>query len=72
MNAVDKWRVHRRMINPLFNVNLIKQFFPVFNEENEILIKNLKKEVGKTQMFNLMDYIDPTNLDTICREYISC
>jgi len=69
--SVDKWRKHRRIITPVFNANLLEQFFPVFNEKNKILIRNLKKELGKTQPFNLWDYIAPTALDIICRKY-SC
>ncbi|XP_016658611.1 cytochrome P450 4C1 isoform X3 [Acyrthosiphon pisum] len=64
---VDKWRKHRRLITPLFNANLLSQFFPVFNEKNKILIRNLKKELGKTQPFDLWDYIAPTTLNLICQ-----
>ncbi|XP_022176867.1 cytochrome P450 4C1-like [Myzus persicae] len=63
---VDKWRVHRRMITPAFNFKLLKQFFPVFNEKTEILIRNVKKELNETRAFDLWDYIAPASLDTIC------
>jgi len=66
---VDKWRRHRRMITPAFNTNLLKQFFPVFDEKNKILIKNVTKELNKTQKFDLWHYIAPAALDTICRKY---
>lgn len=66
--TVDKWRKHRRLITPIFNANLLSQFFPVFNEKNKILIKNLEKELGKTQPFDLWDYIAPTTLNLICRK----
>ncbi|CAH1715439.1 unnamed protein product [Aphis gossypii] len=64
---VHKWRKHRRLIAPVFNANVLDQFFPVFNEKNRILIENLKKELGKTQPFDLLDYIMKTNLDIICQ-----
>ncbi|XP_060860451.1 cytochrome P450 4g15-like isoform X2 [Metopolophium dirhodum] len=64
---VDKWRRHRRMITPAFNAKLLEQFFPVFNEKNQILIKNVMKESNKTQAFDLWQYIAPTALDTICQ-----
>ncbi|KAF0760019.1 Uncharacterized protein FWK35_00004731, partial [Aphis craccivora] len=67
MFVVHKWRKHRRLITPVFNANLLDQFFPVFNEKNRILIENLKKELGKTQPFELSDYIRKTNLDIICQ-----
>lgn len=69
MISVHKWRRHRRIITPVFNANLLDQFFPVFNEKNQILIRNLQKEVDKTQPFDLWDYIANTSLDIICRKY---
>lgn len=66
MVLVDKWRVHRRIINPAFNINQIKQFIPIFHEKTQILIKNLQIKVGKTQQFDLVHYITPINLDIIC------
>ncbi|KAF0760023.1 cytochrome P450 4C1-like [Aphis craccivora] len=64
---VHKWRRHRRLITPVFNANLLDQFFPVFNEKNRILTRNLKKELGKTKPFDLWDYIADTTLDIICQ-----
>nr|UMO80440.1 cytochrome P450 CYP380C40 [Myzus persicae] len=64
---VDKWRKHRRMITPAFNSKLMEQFFPVFNEKNKILIRNVTKELNKTQTFDLWEYIAPAALDTICQ-----
>ncbi|XP_026817199.1 cytochrome P450 4C1-like [Rhopalosiphum maidis] len=64
---IHKWRKHRRLITPSFNSTLLSQFFPVFNEKNQILIKNLKKELGKTTPFDLWDYIAPTTLNLICQ-----
>jgi len=57
------------MITPAFNAKLLEQFFPVFNEKNKILIRNVTKELNKTQKFDLWHYIAPAALDTICRKY---
>lgn len=68
--TVHKWKTNRRIISPLVNTNaMLRQFFSVFNEKNQILINNLQKELGKTQMFDLWDYIANTTLDTICRKF---
>lgn len=67
--SVHKWKKHRRLITPVFNANLLDQFFPVFNEKNKILVRNIKKEVGKTEQFDLWDYIADATLDIICRTY---
>jgi cytochrome P450 family 4 len=64
---VEKWRKNRRIITPAFNSKLLEQFFPVFNEKNKILIRNVTKELNKTQTFDLWDYIAPAALDTICQ-----
>lgn len=70
MISVDKWRVHRRLIGAAFNSNLIRQFYNLFIEKSEILSRNLKKEIGNTQPFDLWDYIAPTTLDMIIRKFI--
>lgn len=72
MFSVHKWRRHRRLITPVFNANLLDQFFPVFNEKNQILTRNFKKELGKTEPFDLSDYISNATLDIICRKCNDC
>lgn len=70
MISVDKWKVHRRIIAPVFNPNFLNQFIPVLNQKIGILINNLNKEVGKARPFDLWNFLAPTSLDIICREYI--
>lgn len=71
MISVDKWHVNRRIITPAFNSNILRQFLPIFNEKNQLLIKKLNKEVDKIQQFDLWDYIIKTNNYIICRKYIN-
>lgn len=72
MVIVDLWKKHRRLINPLFKFeNLKEMFFPVFVEKSEILIQTLQKEVGKKQPFDIFEYISDITLSTICRKYLS-
>lgn len=66
---VDKWRIHRRIISPAFTTYNLKQFFTVYNDKSQNLIRNLKKEVGKTQTFDLWEYIVHTTLNIVCRKY---
>jgi len=54
----------------MFNSTILEQFFPVFNDKNKILIRNVMKELNGTQAFDLWGYIAPFSLDTICRKYI--
>lgn len=70
MVLVDKWREHRRLINPAFNTNQLKQFLPIINKITQILSKKLQIEMEKTQSFDLMNYISCTTFDVIYRKYI--
>jgi len=69
MRLVDKWKIHRRIITPAFNSKQLEQFFHVFNEKTYNLIRSLREELDKTVPFNLWDYVLPTTLDIICREW---
>ncbi|VVC31236.1 Cytochrome P450,Cytochrome P450, E-class, group I, partial [Cinara cedri] len=65
---VDKWKIHRRLINPLFKYENIKEmFFPIFQEKSKLLIQNLQKEKGKTQPFDILDYASDIILNTVCQ-----
>ncbi|VVC31234.1 Hypothetical protein CINCED_3A022072 [Cinara cedri] len=65
---VDKWKIHRRLINPLFKYENIKEmFFPIFQEKSKLLIQNLQKETGKTRPFNILDYASDITLNTVCQ-----
>lgn len=70
MITVEKWRRHRRLITPAFNANILKQFTPLLNQKNEILIKNLRKKLNETKVFDLWDCIAPLSLDSICGKFI--
>lgn len=69
--SVNKWRVRRRLVAPVFSSpELLKTFYTIFIEKNKVLVKNLEKEVGKMQQFDLWDYILPITLEIICRMHI--
>jgi cytochrome P450 family 4 len=59
--------VHRRLISPAFNTKLLEEYMKVFNEKNKILVQKLEDEIGKGE-FDVIEYIEPMNLDTICSE----
>ena len=65
---MGKWKKHRRIITPAFNMRLIESFFPYFNEKNTNLVIQLKKEADTEIEFDLWDYISFNALDIICRE----
>ncbi|XP_050525046.1 cytochrome P450 4C1-like isoform X2 [Daktulosphaira vitifoliae] len=63
---VYKWKQHRKIITPIFNTSFINQLLPIFNKKTSIFIRNLQKELGKTETFDIFDYIISSSVDTIC------
>ncbi|XP_050525049.1 cytochrome P450 4C1-like isoform X2 [Daktulosphaira vitifoliae] len=63
---VNKWKQHRKIITPIFNTSFINQLLPIFNKKTSIFIRNLQKELGKTETFDIFDYIISSSIDTIC------
>lgn len=59
------WKQNRKMLNPCFNFNIIKSFFPIFNEESRTMIDVLKSKVGKGS-FDMFRYGAACSLDMIC------
>ncbi|VVC44950.1 Hypothetical protein CINCED_3A014120 [Cinara cedri] len=68
---VEKWKKQRRMLTPAFcSDNMKKLFFPTVKEKTDILIKNLNKEVGNTQPFNMLEYISDAVFSTLTQTTI--
>lgn len=65
----EKWKVHRRLINPTFNRNVLKSYIPIFNRETNLLAKLLEKEL-ESGAFDVYKYMDRCTLDTICRKFV--
>lgn len=55
----------RKLMNPMFNLKVLEQFFPIFSERTNSLIKEMDKEVGKSA-FNMLNYAAVCTLDSIC------
>lgn len=64
----DKWKKHRRIITPAFHFKILEDFVEVFNSTGEILIENLKKQVGNGS-FNIVPYFSMFTLDAICGKF---
>lgn len=63
----EKWKEHRRLINPTFSRQVLKSYIPIFNKETNTLTKLLAKEVNQGP-FDIYKFIDRCTLDTICRK----
>ncbi|VVC35234.1 Cytochrome P450, conserved site,Cytochrome P450,Cytochrome P450, E-class, group I [Cinara cedri] len=65
---VDKWKIHRRLMNPLFKYDIIKEkFFPIFQEKSKVLVQKIQKGVDNTQPIDILDCISSVTLSTVCQ-----
>uniref|UniRef100_UPI003AAE9A0B cytochrome P450 4V8 n=1 Tax=Centroberyx gerrardi TaxID=166262 RepID=UPI003AAE9A0B len=60
-----KWRQRRKMLTPTFHFSILTEFLEVMNEQAEVLVEKLEKEVGKGP-FNCSNHITLCALDIIC------
>ncbi|XP_032523532.2 cytochrome P450 4V2-like [Danaus plexippus] len=61
----SKWKVHRKLLNPLFSQRAVDSLMEVFNNISRQLVENLEVEVGKGP-FDHYPYTRRNALDTIC------
>ncbi|XP_055691226.1 cytochrome P450 4c21-like [Lutzomyia longipalpis] len=67
-NSGDKWRIHRKLINPTFNSTIIQTFLPIFNKEIKVLVsqfENLCNEGNQENPMDIYPYMNALTLDTI-------
>ena len=64
----DTWKAHRKFLNPCFSLKILQSYLPIFNEQSEIMMKNMASKVGAGS-FNFYEYMDACTLDMICREF---
>lgn len=57
------WKTHRKMIDPAFNTNILRSFYPIFNETAKNFIEKLNAKVNEE--FELYDFFAPFALQNI-------
>lgn len=57
-----KWKLHRRLVSPSFNYNVVLSYLPVFNANCRHLMDGLQLKVG-AEAFNVRDVLVPTMLN---------
>lgn len=60
------WRTHRKILNPAFNISLLQQLIPLFDEKSKIFIRNLEREVDK-KPFDVYGYMSACSLETLLK-----
>lgn len=58
------WRSHRKLIEPAFNLSILKSFIPIFNEKTKIFLNKVEERVDGT-MFDISELLTPLALDNI-------
>lgn len=66
-----KWKKHRRIITPAFHFKVLEDFVDVFNSTGDMLIENLKKQIGKGS-FDIAPLFSLFALDAICGKVLVC
>lgn len=62
----NMWKLRRKIWNPSFNVNLLQNFIPTFNEKAQVMIKNLEK-YEENYEFDFYDKIAACTLETLLK-----
>lgn len=60
-----QWKRHRRIITPTFYFSILEKFVHIFNDNGDILIQKLEKEVGKSCV-DVEPFLGLYALDVIC------
>jgi len=63
---VEYWHSHRKILNPCFGMNSLKNVIPIFNEKVKVLMSNLVKEEANGE-FNVLYMMTALTLETIIR-----
>lgn len=68
-STTEVWKMHRKIINPSFSLNILKTFVPVLNKAINMMVENLRTEVDKGSFDFYVNAVSCT-LDMICSKYI--
>jgi cytochrome P450 family 313 len=60
----DEWKHHRKTLNTSFNLNVLQQLLPIFDEKSQISVKILEKYVDGEE-FNIYDHAAGCTLESL-------
>lgn len=61
---VNMWRVHRKILDPAFNMSVLKSFMPMFNDKMRILVREMRK-ISSQQEVDIFQQISACTLETL-------
>jgi cytochrome P450 len=62
----DEWKHHRKVISSSFNLNVLQELLPIFDEKTKISLKVLEKHVNGKE-FNMYDHSAACTLESLMR-----
>jgi cytochrome P450 len=60
----EMWKVHRKIMEPAFNIGVLKGFIPTYNQHSRTAMKNFSK-LCDTEAFNIIEPLSALTLDNI-------
>ncbi|GBN99223.1 hypothetical protein AVEN_70339-1 [Araneus ventricosus] len=64
-SAGDKWKTQRKMLNPCFRSDILKEHLLIINEQSQILVKLLEGETEK-DFTRISKFLSDCTFDIIC------
>ncbi|XP_047992299.1 cytochrome P450 4C1-like isoform X2 [Leguminivora glycinivorella] len=61
---VDLWKVHRRLLLPMFHNRVVESFTEVFGKHSEVLVQTLQENVDGPE-FDVFKYVTRCSLDIV-------
>jgi len=64
----NKWRNHRKLLNPSFGISRLIGFMETFNDSSKVLVKCLESYANRHETVDIFSFISSCTLDSICSE----
>lgn len=61
---MEQWKVHRKVLLPIFNNRIVEDYIDVFGEQGSLLVERMEEELGKGD-FDVFKYITSCMLDIV-------
>ncbi|CAI5450035.1 unnamed protein product [Caenorhabditis angaria] len=65
-STFEKWFGRRKILTPTFHFSIIREYFPIFSQQGEILIDLLESRADSPDFFDIFPYLKKCTLDIIC------
>lgn len=61
----ETWKIHRKLLNPSFQYNVINSFMNIFNENGKRLLKRLY-QMKDDEVFDAFEVLTTYSMNMIC------